>query len=212
LDVLKGIGLEVRAGEMLGIVGASGAGKSTLLYVLGALEKPSRGSVLFDNIDVFGLPERELAEFRNRNIGFIFQLYHLLPEFTVLENSVMPALIEGAAVDDARATAKELLSELGLAERLNHQPGELSGGEQQRVAIARALVNRPRVVLADEPTGNLDSQTGETIYRLLRNLNSVRGQTIVVVTHNYELAKKMDRVLHLVDGRVNQIVEGDYDV
>ena len=212
LDILKGIGFEVQAGEMLGIVGASGAGKSTLLYALGALERPGRGNVLFDSVDVFSLSEKKLAEFRNRNIGFIFQLYQLLPEFTVLENVMMPALIEGRPTDDALPAAEELLSELGLTERMNHQPGELSGGEQQRVAIARALVNSPRLVLADEPTGNLDSQTGESIYRLLKNLNMAREQTIIVVTHNYELAQKMDRVLHLVDGRVNQIVEGDCDV
>lgn len=212
LDVLRGVDLDVKAGEMLGIAGASGAGKSTLLHILGTVEKPTKGSIIFECIDVFSLPERKLAEFRNRNIGFIFQLHHLLPEFSVLENTVMPALIGGRAMKEATDTAKELLSELGLAERFSHKPGELSGGEQQRVAVARALVNRPQVVLADEPTGNLDSQTGEVIYKLLRRLNIAREQTFVVVTHNHDLASKMDRVLHLVDGRVKRIGEGDCNV
>lgn len=212
LGVLKGVDLDVQAGEMLGIMGASGAGKSTLLHLLGTLERPTRGRVLFESEEVFRLPERELAEFRNRNIGFIFQLYYLLPEFTVLENTAMPALIGGRPMKEVAASAKELLAELGLAERLDHRPMELSGGEQQRVAIARALINRPRVVLADEPTGNLDSQTGEAIYKLLRRLNIEREQTFVIATHNRGLAEKMDRVLHLVDGKMSQIPEGDYDV
>lgn len=212
LGVLKGIDLDVQTGEMLGIMGASGAGKSTLLHLLGTLERPTRGRVLFESEEVFRLPERGLAEFRNRNIGFIFQLYYLLPEFTVLENTAMPALIKGRPMKEAAASAKELLTELGLAERLDHRPMELSGGEQQRVAIARALINRPRVVLADEPTGNLDSQTGEAIYKLLRRLNMEREQTFIIATHNSGLAEKMDRVLHLVDGKLSQRPEGDYDV
>jgi lipoprotein-releasing system ATP-binding protein len=212
LEVLKGIDLDVIAGEMLGIVGASGAGKSTLLYALGALEKPSKGTVLFKGEDVFRLTDRKLSEFRNRNIGFIFQLYHLLPDFTVLENIILPALIGNRSLDEATAAAKELLSQLGLTGRLEHKPGELSGGEQQRVAIARALVNKPTLVLADEPTGNLDSRTGEEIYRLLRDINLTQNQTFVIVTHNNELADKMDRVLYLVDGKVSWIVKGDNDV
>jgi lipoprotein-releasing system ATP-binding protein len=205
VKVLEGIDLDVSAGEMLAVVGASGVGKSTLLHILGMLERPTTGSVLFENEDVFKLTDRELSKFRNRNIGFIFQLYHLLPEFSVLENAVMPALIMGRPRKAAAAEARELLDELGLSERLDHRPAELSGGEQQRVAIARALMNRPKVVMADEPTGNLDSQTGEVIYKLLRRFNTDRGQTFVVATHNSSLADKMDRILHLVDGKVSQI-------
>jgi len=205
LEVLAGIDLDVSAGEMLAIVGASGVGKSTLLHILGMLERPTTGSVLFESEDIFKLTDRQLSKFRNRNIGFIFQLYHLLPEFTVLENAAMPALIMGRPMKEAAAEAGELLAELGLSERFDHRPAELSGGEQQRVAIARALINRPKVVMADEPTGNLDSQTGEVIYKLLRRLNAARGQTFVVATHNSSLADKMDRILHLVDGKVNQI-------
>ncbi len=212
LEVLKGIDLEIKTGEMTAIVGASGAGKTTLLYIMGALERPTEGNVLFESRDVFELKEKEQAEFRNRNIGFIFQLYYLLPEFTVLENAAMPALIGSRSTKEALATAKELLSEIGLAERVHHKPGELSGGEQQRVAIARALVNRPQVVLADEPTGNLDSRTGETIYNLLRRLNLAWEQTFVIATHNSALANKSDRVLHLVDGKIDRTGKGDFDV
>ncbi len=212
LEVLNGIDLEIKTGEMTAIVGASGAGKTTLLYIMGALERPTEGNVLFESRDVFELNEKEQAKFRNRNIGFIFQLYYLLPEFTVLENAAMPALIGSRSTKEALATAKELLSEIGLAERVHHKPGELSGGEQQRVAIARALVNRPQVVLADEPTGNLDSRTGETIYNLLRRLSLAREQTFVIATHNIALANKSDRVLHLADGKIDRTGKGDFDV
>jgi lipoprotein-releasing system ATP-binding protein len=200
LSVLKGINLEIARGEMIAIVGASGAGKSTLLHMIGTLDRPTTGSVLFDGQDVFALPEDAQAEFRNKRIGFVFQFHHLLPEFTALENTFLPALIQNRPADDAQAEAIQLLTDVGLSERLHHKPGELSGGEQQRVAVARALMQRPDLVLADEPTGNLDTHTGEALFGLLRKLNKTRGTTFVIVTHNDKLSAQADRIIRMEDG------------
>jgi lipoprotein-releasing system ATP-binding protein len=202
LDVLKGSTLEVSVGEMLAVVGPSGSGKSTLLYLIGALERPDRGTIRFHERDVFRLSEQEQAEFRNRHVGFVFQFHHLLPEFTALENVMLPGLMARRARREVLAEATALLVTMGLAERMEHRPGELSGGEQQRVAIARALVNHPDLVLADEPTGNLDRQSGEAIQGLLRSLNQERKQTFIVVTHNEGFAKALDRMVRLIDGEL----------
>jgi len=200
IHVLKGINLSIARGEMVAIVGASGAGKSTFLHILGTLDRPSRGTVRFNGTDIFSLPDQKQAEFRNRRVGFVFQFHHLLPEFTALENVCMPAYIQNRPAAEARADAAALLSDVGLAQRLNHKPGELSGGEQQRVAVARALMQRPDVVLADEPTGNLDTQTGDALFELMRKLNRERGITFVIVTHNEKLSAQADRIVHMADG------------
>ncbi len=200
LEVLKGIDLRILQGECLAVVGPSGAGKSTLLHILGALDRPSQGKVLFRGEEVFRRPDPELARFRNRHMGFVFQFHHLLPEFTALENTAMPARIGGRSRAEAEGTARELLDAVGLSQRLSHRPGELSGGEQQRVALARALAQGPEILLADEPTGNLDHGTGEAIHRLLLDWNRRSGVTLVVVTHNRELAEAMDRIVTIVDG------------
>jgi len=205
LHVLKGINLEIFKGEIIAIVGDSGVGKSTFLHILGALDRPTSGKVFYDDLDIFQQGDDALAEFRNRKIGFIFQFHHLLPEFTALENTMMPALIQGMNLNDASNKAKGLLKEVGLGDRLFHRPGELSGGEQQRVAVARALMVGPSVILADEPTGNLDTKTGEAVYKLLKNLNREKGITLVVVTHNERLTYHCDRVARMVDGRVERI-------
>ena len=202
LEVLKGIDLRVGAGESLAVVGPSGAGKSTLLHILGTLDRPTGGSFRFDGEAVFDRPDPELARFRNRHVGFVFQFHHLLPEFTALENVTMPARIAGLPRAEAAGEAESLLEAVGLAERMTHRPGELSGGEQQRVALARALVLRPRVLLADEPTGNLDHRTGDAIHQLLLERNRDTGVTLVVVTHNRELARSMDRTVTLADGHI----------
>ncbi|MBE0617226.1 MAG: ABC transporter ATP-binding protein [Proteobacteria bacterium] len=204
LEVLKGIDLTVGQGECLAVVGASGAGKSTLLHILGALDRPTEGQVLFRDEDVFRRPDPELARFRNRHVGFVFQFHHLLPEFSALENAAMPIRIAGRSREDAEARAREILEAVGLGARLKHRPGELSGGEQQRVALARALALDPELLLADEPTGNLDHRTGEAMHRLMLEWNQRTGTTLVVVTHNRELAEAMDRIITLVDGRVAQ--------
>jgi lipoprotein-releasing system ATP-binding protein len=201
IEVLKGIDLSFFQGERVSIVGASGVGKTTLLHILGALDHPTSGTVLFEGRDVFTLNEKELALFRNRQIGFVFQFHHLLPEFNALENTMMPCLIQGMPKKEGHSRAEAILSQVGLKDRLSHKPGELSGGEQQRVAVARALVLEPKVLLADEPTGNLDTQTGESVFDLLQELNEVRGVTLIVVTHNLELASRMSRQIHLVDGK-----------
>jgi lipoprotein-releasing system ATP-binding protein len=202
LNVLKGVTLEVSGGEMLAVVGPSGSGKSTLLYLIGALERPDRGSIRFHGRDIFQLSEQEQAEFRNRHVGFVFQFHHLLPELTALENVILPGLMARRMRREVLAEATALLTTMGLAERMEHRPGELSGGEQQRVAIARALVNHPDLVLADEPTGNLDRQSGEAIQTLLRSLNQERKQTFIVVTHNEAFAKALDRTVRLIDGEL----------
>ena len=204
VEVLRGVDLQVRAGEMVCVVGPSGAGKSTLLHILGTLDLPTAGSVRYEGEEVTSFPSRRLAAFRNASLGFVFQFHHLLPEFTALENVMMPGLVRGMRRRKARERAEALLEEVGLSHRLSHRPGELSGGEQQRVALARALFVQPKLLLADEPTGNLDSVTSEAIHELLFQLNRERGTTILVVTHNRELAEAMPRVVHMRDGRIEQ--------
>jgi len=199
IELFKDLDLVIRRGERIAIVGSSGAGKSTLLNILGTLEKPTGGKVYYGGEDVFLWGERELANFRNRNIGFVFQFHCLLPEFNALENVMMPGLIAGLSRAEARSGAEELLDRLGLSARVKHRVGELSGGEQQRVAVARALSLRPKLFLADEPSGNLDSRTGRTLHELLVSLNETLGLTMVIVTHNQELASMMHRVLRLKD-------------
>ena len=200
LKVLKGLAFSAARSEVVSIMGTSGAGKSTLLQIIGTLSTPDGGSLLIDGVDVLKLSGKELAAFRNRKIGFVFQFHHLLPEFTALENVMIPAFIAGRSRKDAEAAAKALLDDLGLAERLSHKPSQLSGGEQQRVAIARALINNPSVIFADEPSGNLDSKTKEELHRLLFSLRDKYGQTIVIVTHDPELAAMSDRSLFMRDG------------
>lgn len=199
---LRGIDLEVGEGERLAIVGASGAGKSTLLHVLGTLERPTGGSVRYRGRELRELDEEELSALRNREIGFVFQFHYLLPDFTALENVMIPCLIYGLSLREAEKRSREILEEVGLSGRLHHRPGELSGGEQQRVAVARALVMRPRLLLADEPTGNLDSKTGTELMELLERLNRSMGTAVVVVTHNEALADRFPRKLYMADGRI----------
>ncbi len=201
LRVLRGASVIVRAGEMVALVGASGVGKSTLLHILGALDRPTAGRVLFANEDVFARSEAGLTRFRRQEVGFVFQFYNLLGEMTALENAMVPALLQRLATREARARAADALADVGLADRLRHRPGELSGGEQQRVAIARALMNGPRVILADEPTGNLDPKTSEVIYDLFLRLQAERGIAFLIATHNPDLARRADRVYRLVEGR-----------
>ena len=200
LDVLKGVDFSIDKAEVVAIMGASGAGKSTLLQILGTLLTPDSGSLLIDGTDVLRLSGNALSTFRNRRIGFVFQAHHLLPEFTAEENVMMPALIGGAATKEARKRADELLEAVGLAGRATHKPSELSGGEQQRVAIARALINTPAILFADEPTGNLDTRTKDEIHQLLLDIRKDRGQTVVIVTHDNELARLCDRTCFLQDG------------
>jgi lipoprotein-releasing system ATP-binding protein len=202
LTVLKPIDLVIERGEMLTIVGASGAGKSTLLHLMGTLDLPTSGQIFFNGSDVTRYSSSQLAEFRNASLGFVFQFHHLLPEFSALENVMMPGLIRGEPRRSLRERAERLLSEVGLAERLKHRPGELSGGEQQRVALARALLLEPALVLADEPTGNLDSQTSEAIHELFVRLNRTHGTTFLIVTHSVDLAARMPRVVTMRDGRI----------
>ena len=201
LNILRGINLTIAEGEMLGIIGASGAGKSTLLHILGALDRPSSGKVLFQGKDVFSLDDARLAEFRNSSIGFVFQFHHLLPEFNSIENVMLPGLISNRPQEETENRAKQILDELGLSKRLKHRPGELSGGEQQRVAVARALLQNPKVVLADEPTGNLDTTTGNSLFDLFIELNRKNRTTFVIVTHNKTLSDHCHRVLEMADGR-----------
>ena len=202
VEVLSGINLELEEATTTALVGASGAGKSTLLHVLGALDRPTSGTVCFRGDDIFRKNDRELANFRSRSIGFVFQFHHLLSEFTALENVMTPALIARVSRDEARGMAEELLVDVGLAQRLSHRPGELSGGEQQRVAIARALVMSPALLLADEPTGNLDMKTSDGVHAVLADLQQKKGLTLVVVTHNERLATSMGRTVRLIDGRL----------
>jgi lipoprotein-releasing system ATP-binding protein len=202
LEVLKGIDLEINQGEIVAVVGASGAGKTTLLQIIGTLDKPTSGSIHFDNQDVASLNEKRLASFRNMNIGFVFQFHHLLPEFTALENLCIPAFIAGVSQKEAIVRARELLDFLHLSDRAEHKPSALSGGEQQRVAVARALMNHPSVILADEPSGNLDSAHARELHELFFTLRKQFNQTFVIVTHNEELAAMSDRKLMMVDGRI----------
>ena len=200
LKVLRGIDFSAQKAEVIAIMGASGAGKSTLLQILGTLSTPDSGHLTIDGIDISRLNSREISELRNRKIGFVFQFHHLLPEFTSLENVMIPAFIAGRSEKDARKAALVLLEELGLSERISHKPSELSGGEQQRVAIARALINKPSILFADEPSGNLDSATKEDLHKLFFELRDKYGLTIIIVTHDPELAALCDRTLHMKDG------------
>jgi lipoprotein-releasing system ATP-binding protein len=201
VEVLKGVDLAFSQGDRAAIVGASGVGKTTLLHILGTLDRPTSGKVLYEGRDIFTLNEKELALFRNREIGFVFQFHHLLPEFNALENTMMPCLIQGIPKIEAALRAETMLTLVGLKDRLSHKPGELSGGEQQRVAVARALVLEPKVLLADEPTGNLDLKTGESVFDLLQELNMVKGITLIFVTHNLKLAGQLPRQIQLFDGK-----------
>lgn len=202
LEVLKGIDLTINQGEVVSIVGPSGAGKTTLLQIIGTLDRPDSGRVLFGGVDISVYKEKQLSAFRNRHIGFVFQFHQLLPEFTAVENVMMPALISGASMNDARSRAMEMLDYLHLTDRATHKPAELSGGEKQRVAVARALVNHPQVILADEPSGSLDTQNKEELHRLFFDLRDRLGQTFIIVTHDEHLAATTDRTIRLLDGRV----------
>ena len=202
LQVLKGINLEIADRSVISIVGASGAGKSTLLHIIGTLDQPTKGTVLIDNTDLYSLSDKKLAQYRNQNIGFIFQFHHLLPEFTAVGNVALPALIAGRSHAEAFKRAKELLDFLKLGERLTHKPSQLSGGEQQRVAVARALANNPKLVLADEPSGNLDTENALSLHQLFLDLRDEFGQTFLVVTHNTDLAKLADQTIEMKDGRI----------
>lgn len=200
LPVLRGVNLEIAKGEIVAIIGASGAGKSTLLHILGTLDRPTSGKVFISGIEVFSLNDDKLAKFRSNEIGFVFQFHHLLPEFTALENVAMPALIAGKKMREVKNKAEILLSEVGLSERLNHRPAELSGGEQQRVAVARAMMNDPKLILADEPSGNLDTQNASALHTLLVDLSRSHKTTFVIATHNEDLKRLADRVVKIQDG------------
>ena len=202
LEVLKGVSLQINEGEIVSIVGSSGAGKSTLLHIIGTLDRPDSGTLVINGVEAGKLKDKKLSDFRNRSIGFVFQFHHLLPEFTALENVCIPAFIAGKSQAEAEKRAAELLGFLGLGERMGHKPSELSGGEQQRVAVARALVNRPAVVLADEPSGNLDSRSAKELHQMFFDLRKEFNQTFVIVTHNDELANMADRKLEMKDGQI----------
>lgn len=203
LNVLQSVNLTIQQGEIVSIVGKSGAGKTTLLQIIGSLDRPSSGTVLMDGVDLFQLSDKQLAQFRNRHIGFIFQFHQLLPEFTALENVMMPGLIAGEDRDRVSARAQQLLIELGLKERMTHKPAQLSGGEKQRVAAARAMMMKPSIILADEPSGSLDESNKKELHQLLLRMRSEFGQTILIVTHDKELAQISDRIVELRDGKLN---------
>ncbi len=202
LEVLKGISLDIRKSETIAVIGPSGAGKSTLLHILGGLDRPDEGEVYYGKENIFTFQDDLLARFRNQDVGFVFQFHHLLPEFTALENVLIPGLIHGQSFSKSEKQAKELLGMVGLSERVSHFPAELSGGEQQRVAVARALLNNPKILFADEPSGNLDRTGGEQLHNLLWTLNNDTGITLFIVTHNMSLAEKADRIIRLIDGKI----------
>lgn len=204
LSVLNGITLSIASNEIIAIVGPSGAGKSTLVHILGLLDKPTMGEVLFEGKQIHSLTDEAISEIRNRQIGFVFQFHHLLPEFSAVENVLMPALIAGKSIKNEIQRARELLSEVGLSDRMEHKPSELSGGEQQRVAVARALMNNPKIIFADEPTGNLDSDNANNLHNLIFDLRLKYGQSFVIVTHNKDLANRADRIITMVDGKIKQ--------
>lgn len=212
IEVLNELNLQLKQGEMCALVGASGAGKSTFLNVVGTLDNPTSGQILFKGEDVTAFTQKELAEFRNKTIGFVFQFHHLLPEFTALENVMMPGLIQKMDQDKLTEAANQILDEVGLSHRLTHKPAELSGGEQQRVALARALVLKPRLLLADEPTGNLDGKTAQGIHRLFAEMNQKYNITMLLVTHNPKLARKLPRALRLHNGQVYDITDQDIEI
>jgi lipoprotein-releasing system ATP-binding protein len=207
VEVIKGIDLQLKRGEVVVVIGPSGVGKSTLLHLIGGLDKPTSGEVFIDNQNIFSLSDRDRAYFRNKSIGFVFQFHHLLPEFTALENVSLPGMMYDNQEVRVQKSARLLLEEVGLTHRLDHKPSQLSGGEQQRVAVARALINNPRLVLADEPTGNLDKQNSEALYRLILDLNNKLSQTFIIVTHNDMMASQADRVIELEDGRIKNITQ-----
>ncbi|MBU4484390.1 ABC transporter ATP-binding protein [bacterium] len=206
LNVLNELSLQMEKGEFLGIFGASGTGKSTLLHILGGLDAPDKGQVFVDEHNIYSFSDKKLAKFRNMDVGFVFQFYHLLPEFTALENVMLPLLVANKSKKEAKAIAQETLAQVGLDDRMSHYPHELSGGEQQRVALARAIVMKPSIILADEPTGNLDQENGKKIINLLHDINKKHNMTVVMVTHNPELTKNMTRILRLKDGKLQQMV------
>ncbi len=212
LQVLKGIDLDIKQGEIMSIVGPSGAGKTTLLQIIGSLDRPDKGAVNFDGQNIFSLSDNRLARFRNRNIGFVFQFHQLLPEFSLEENVAMPAMIGGTSRSEALAQARKLIEHLGLSERAQHRPTQMSGGERQRAAVARALINNPRVVLADEPSGSLDSHNREELHRLFFNLRRETGQTFVIVTHDENLAQQADRTVVMRDGLITDIITNKLDI
>jgi lipoprotein-releasing system ATP-binding protein len=208
LPVLKGVDLEINRGEIVAVIGASGVGKSTLLHILGALDRPTNGKVSLNSVDIFSKNDKELADFRNKTVGFVFQFHHLLPEFTAWENVFLPGLVSGAKIEEVKEKSFSLLKEVGLEQRATHKPGELSGGEQQRVAVARALMNDPELVIADEPSGNLDKKTGESLHNLIKELNINKHQTFVIATHNLELAQKAHKIYKIMDGKA-YLIEGN---